>query len=274
MKHILLILLLLFTLISVKSQKKDSLDTPVYNVNPFIDIPITTVTFATNFIGLRLVDQKPRLDSATIFSLDPNDINRFDRSATRQDPDFATTAQTISDFGMYGSYCLPLLLLADQEIRKDWAPLLLLYLETEAIVGNLFSWGAAIHIDRIRPVVYYPDVPFEDKTFKRNKNSFYSGHTSSSAAASFFVAKVYCDYHPELGNRKYLIYSIAIIPPAFTGLMRYKGLKHFPTDVLTGLTVGAATGILVPHLHKNRNKNLAMVPFTGQYTGLAISLKF
>ena len=274
MKHISIISLLLFTLVNVNSQQNDSLNSKVYNVNPIIDIPITTVAFATNFLGLHMVDQKPRLDSATIFSLDPNDINRFDRSATRQNADFAPTARTLSDFGMYGSYALPLLLLTDQEIRKDWAPLLLLYLETEAIVGNLFSWGAAIHIDRIRPLVYHPDVPYDDKTFKRNKNSFYSGHTSSSAAASFFVAKVYCDYHPELGNKKFLVYSIAVIPPVFTGLFRYKGMKHFPTDVLTGLVVGASTGILVPHLHKNKNSNFAMVPFSGQYTGLAISVKF
>ena len=163
----------------------------------------------------------------------------------------------------------------DKEIRQDWAPMLLLYLETEAIVGNLFSWGAAIHIDRIRPLVYNPDVSYEDKTFKRNKNSFYSGHTSSSAAASFFVAKVYTDYHPELGAKKFIFYGLAVIPPAFTGFYRYKGMKHFPTDVLTGLAVGAATGILVPHLHKHRNhNNLTLIPVAGRFTGFAMSLKF
>jgi len=274
MKYIAIIFLFLFSLVNVNSQQKDSLDNRVYKVKALIDIPITTVTLATNLYGFKVTDQKPRLDSATIFSLDPNDINRFDRSATQQNVDFAPTARKLSDIGMYVSYGLPFILLADQEIRKDWAPLLLLYLETEAIVGNLFSWGAAVHIDRIRPLVYNPDVPYEEKIFKRNKNSFYSGHTSTSAASSFFVAKVYCDYHPELGRRKFLIYSIAIIPPAFTGFMRYKGMKHFPTDVMTGIAVGAVTGILVPHLHKNKNKNFAMVPFSGQYTGLAISMKF
>jgi membrane-associated phospholipid phosphatase len=163
----------------------------------------------------------------------------------------------------------------DREIRQYWAPVILLFLQTEAIAGNLYSWGAAIHIDRIRPLVYHPDVVYEDKTFIRNKNSFYSGHASTSAAASFFVAKVYCDYHPELGNKKFIFYGLALIPPAFTGFYRYKGMKHFPTDVMAGMAVGAATGILVPHLHKRRNnKNLTLVPVTGRYTGLAMSLKF
>ena len=274
MKRIIISFLLSLTVVILFSQKQDSLKYKVYKINPFIDIPVTAVAAVTNTLGLRLVDKKPILDSITIANLDPHNINRFDRSVTNQDADFALTAQRISDFGMYGSYALPLLLLVDQDIRKDWAELLLLYIETEAIVGNLFSWGAAIHIDRIRPLVYHPDIPYADKTYKRNKNSFYSGHTSSSAAASFFVAKVYCDYHPELGKRKYIVYSIALIPPAFTGLFRIKGMKHFRTDVLTGLAVGAGTGILIPHLHKQKNANLAIIPFTGKYNGIALSLKF
>jgi membrane-associated phospholipid phosphatase len=207
-------------------------------------------------------------------NLDPNDINRFDRPATRQDADFVATAQILSDVGLYSSYALPLLLFADPEIRKDWAEILLLYLETEAIVVNLFYWGGKIPVDRIRPIVYNQDIPYADKTYKTNNNSFYSGHTASSAAASFFVAKVYCDYHPELGNKKYIIYSLAVIPPAFTGYFRYKGMKHFPTDVLTGFIVGAGTGLLVPHLHKQKNSNFALVPFTGMYNGIAFSLNF
>lgn len=259
---------------NVYPEGRDSLKHKVYNVNLYIDIPVTAVAAATNYWGLRIVDSKPHLDSLTIINLDANNINRFDRSATRQDVDFAPKARKISDYGMTVSFMLPIVLLADKEIRRDWAPLLLLYLETQAIVGNLFSWGSAIHIDRIRPLVYNPDVPWNERTGIRTQNSFYSGHVSSSASASFFVAKVYNDYHPELGNKKYLIYSIALIPPVFTGIFRYKGMKHFPTDVLTGLVVGASTGILIPHLHKIARPNLSVVPFGGQVNGLALSLRF
>lgn len=267
-------IILLLIAYSLHAEKPDSLKNLVYEVNPFIDIPVTAVAAATNFWGLRIVDRKPDLDSLTIISLDANNINRFDRSATRQDVDFAPKARKLSDYGMTVSFMLPIVLLADKEIRRDWAPLLLLYLETQAIVGNLFSWGAAIHIDRIRPLVYNPDVPWNERTGIRTQNSFYSGHTSSSASASFFVAKVYCDYHPELGNKKFLIYSLALIPPVFTGSMRYKGMKHFPTDVLTGLVVGASAGILIPHLHKKTRSNLSVVPFAGQTNGLALSYRF
>ena len=273
MKNILSALLLI--LIITPSTRGQLFESNVYNVNPYIDGAITAAAFATNYWGMVIVDKKAPLDSAEIASLDANDINRFDRSATEQDAGYIYRAWDISDVGMRGSFLLPALLLLDKEIRQDWAPVLLLFLESEAIAGNLWSWGTAMHIDRIRPLVYHPDVSYEDKTFVRNKNSFYSGHTSTSATASFFVAKVYCDYHPELGNKKFIFYGLALIPPAFTGYYRYKGMKHFPTDVLAGIAMGAATGILVPHLHKHRkNKNLTLVPVAGHYTGLAMSLKF
>jgi len=130
-----------------------------------------------------------------------------------------------------------------------------------------------MYIDRARPVVYYEDVPWEQRTGSRTMSSFYSGHTSSSAAASFFIAKVYSDYHPELGNKKYILYSCATIPPLLIGYFRYRGLKHFPSDVMVGLAVGAGTGILVPHFHKQKKSNLTVVPFTGRYTGVSLTLK-
>lgn len=267
-------LFLIFITLLLPDAGAQLFESDVYRVNPWVDGAITLGAFGTNYWGLRIVDRKGPLDSLEISRLNPNNINAFDRSATRQDASRMYHFWHMSDLGMEGSFLLPVLLMFDRDIREDWAPVLLLYLETEAVAGNLFSWGAAIHIDRIRPLVYNPDVSYADKTFKRNKNSFYSGHTSSSAAASFFVAKVYCDYHPELGAKKFIFYGLALIPPAFTGYYRYRGMKHFPTDVLTGLAVGATTGILVPHLHRKQDKNLTLIPVAGEYTGLAMSLKF
>jgi membrane-associated phospholipid phosphatase len=256
------------------SQKQDSLDFKVYNVRTQVDIPITVVALATNYRGLQIVRQKAPLDSIAIINLNANDINRFDRSATQQNAAYASQARKISDYGMYGSYALPVLFLFDQKIRKDWAEVFLLYFQAHAIAGNLYSWGSSIHVNRIRPLVYNPGIPWEEKTGGGTKNSFHSGHTSSSATASFFVAKVFCDYHPEWGNKKYLVYAAAAIPPIFTGYHRYKGMKHFPTDVITGFVVGASTGILVPHLHKNKKANLAIVPVAGSFNGFAMTLVF
>jgi membrane-associated phospholipid phosphatase len=274
LKKILLLIFLLLVSCSLFAQGGDSLDHKVYKVNLRIDIPVTAVAIGTSLWGFATVNKKSPLDSLSIIALDANDVNRFDRSATRQDAEFAPISRNISDVTLAISNMLPLVLMMDNKIRQDWGDVLLLFLETQAIVGNLYSWGCVVHVDRIRPLVYNPDVPWEERSGTRTKNAFYSGHTSMSASASFFTAKVYCDYHPELGNRKYLFYSLALIPPVVTGFFRYKGLKHFPSDVITGLVVGASTGILIPHLHKRTRSNLTIVPFAGPVNGLAMSYNF
>jgi membrane-associated phospholipid phosphatase len=276
LKKITLSIILFLVIFNLYAQEKDSLrlSQKVYTLNYWVDIPLTSVAAITGLLGASAVDSKSPLDSLTIIGLNANDINRFDRSATWQDAEFAPTARRISDVTLAVSNLLPLLLLADIEIRQDWGDVLLLFLETQAISANLYSWGCTVHVDRIRPLVYNPDVPWEEKTGARTKNAYFSGHTSMSSSASFFTAKVYCDYHPELGNKKYLIYSAAAIPPLLTGFFRYKGLKHFPTDVLTGMIVGACSGILVPHLHKRTRSNLTIAPFAGQVNGMALSYKF
>jgi membrane-associated phospholipid phosphatase len=273
-KKVVITFLLTAVICNLSAGEKDSLRHKVYHLNYYIDVPVTAVAMATAFWGFAVVDKKSPLDSLTIIGLDANDINSFDRSATWQDAEFAPTARRISDVTLGICNALPFLLMADKEIRQDWGDVLLLFLETQAIVGNLYSWGSVVHIDRIRPLVYNPDVPWAERTGARTKNAFYSGHTSLSASASFFTAKVYCDYHPELGNKKFLVYSLALVLPATTAFFRYKGMKHFPTDVLTGLIVGASAGMLIPHLHKKMKSNLVLVPYAGRVNGLALSYKF
>jgi len=276
LKKITTLIVLITLVLNSYAAEKDSLNLKqkVYTVNYRIDIPVTTVTIATSLWGFATVNNKSPVDSLSIITLDANDINKFDRSATWQDAEFAPTARRISDVTLALSNMMPFMLMLDKRIRQDWGDVILLFLETQAIVGNLYSWGCVVHVDRIRPLVYNQDVPWVERSGTRTKNAFYSGHTSMSTSASFFAAKVYCDYHPELENRKYLVYSLALVLPVTTGILRYKGMKHFPTDVLTGLLVGASTGILVPHLHKRTNPNLSIVPFAGRVNGLAMSYRF
>lgn len=252
------------------AQKADTTQS-VYRVRWGVDIPITAVAFGTNFLGLQLVNEKPEFTLEEIAALDPNDVNSFDRGATRQDPDFADQAQVISDIGMNVSFALPGLLMLDRKIRPDGWRLLVLYLETEAIVGNVYSYGGALWVDRTRPFLYNPDFDLDPKLETGTRNSFYSGHTASTACATFFMAKVFTDYHPELGSKKWMYYGLALAPPAFVGFMRYKAAKHFPSDILIGATVGAATGILIPQLHKRtaKGRDVGMIPQMGNVWGLS-----
>jgi len=255
-------------------QKPEKAQEKVYKLKRWVDGPLIIGAFIANDLGRKKTNNKPRIDSATIVSLNPNDINWFDRGATRQDASYGITAAKISDYGMNVTFILPALLALDKEIREDWFNILMLYLETAALTGDFDSWVVGSFIDRNRPLLYNPDVPMSYKRLYNTPNSFYSGHVASTASASFLMAKVYSDYHPELGIKKYLFYAAAAIPPTFVGIYRYKAGMHYLTDIISGLIVGASFGILVPHLHKIREPKLVFVPVSGPYLGMAMSFRF
>ena len=270
------IFILLFTVLltSISAGAQNREHEKVYRVNYKWEVAATAAGYGLNYYGLHLLKEKSRLDSATILSLNRSDIWWFDRQAAYQNPAHYHSAQLISDIGMNVSLALPALLLFDDEIRKDWMPILLIYLETQAIGAHLYLWGGPMTHNRIRPFVYNPGFDWDMKLDGGTRNSFFSGHTSWVAGASFFTAKVYSDYHPELGNKKYWLFAAALIPPVFTGYSRFRASKHFPTDTLAGLAIGAATGILIPHLHKiKKEKNYSVVPFIGDYSGVAFVLE-
>jgi len=248
----------------------------VYKVNYKTELPLTGAMFALNFWGFAKLGNKPTLDSVEIIALDKNDVLKFDQVVFNQSSPAPSSIYTIGDIGLWTSYALPFLLLFDKEIRKSWLDFTLIYLETQAINLNLYLWGGPVFTERIRPTIYN-EGSWDYKLGNGTTDSFFSGHVSMTAGASFFMAKVYSDYHPELGAKKWWLYTAALVPPAFVGYCRYRGFMHFPTDILLGAAVGAATGILGPHFHKitrKSNRNITLVPFSGMYSGLAFSMEF
>ena len=277
MKKVTLFLIAYFVLVNLFGQNSKSEHNKVYHLNYKVDIPVTVGLIATNYYGFSLLRQKPHLDAIQINSLNKNDVWAFDRRALEQNYSYSCRqkALDISDWGMNISIFMPVFLALDKKIRKDWYDVLLLYIETQFVGSNMYAYAGPMFTKRIRPFVYYPEIPLEDKLGNGTTDSFFSGHTSWTATASFFMAKVISDYHPELGEKKWLLYAAAMIPPTFVGYHRYRGLKHFPTDIAVGTMIGAAVGILIPHFHKiTRNSNISLVPYTGEYSGLAFSMKF
>jgi len=123
-----------------------------------------------------------------------------------------------------------------------------MYLET-MLVNNSLTALSKTFFRRTRPYAYNDDVDLTLKLGKATRFSFFSGHTSNVAAASFFSAKVYSDNNPGSKMRN-VYWGTAAIIPAIQGYLRVKGGKHFPTDVIVGYVVGAVAGILVPELHR------------------------
>jgi membrane-associated phospholipid phosphatase len=238
---------------------------PVFSQDPYklkglIDGPIIIGGMASSYVGLEYyLKEKPHLDSAFVAGLKPTDINRFDRGATKYFDGKAN--RTYADAALFSSFAIPLFLTADKAIRSDALKVGILYAETMTIMANVYVWGVGTST-RIRPYVYNPEVPLSSKLGSRTRDSFFAGHPAAAAASTFFFAKVFSDYHPD-SKLRYVFWSAAVIPPSIVAYFRYKEGQHFPTDILAGIPIGAAIGILVPHCHKIKNKNVSLFPTPG-----------
>lgn len=215
------------------------------------DGAISAAGIGLSYWGLTLMKDKEAVSKAEIRQIDADleaaraEIPFFDRWAAGYHNE---GAERISDFPFYGSFGLPLLFLADERTRANAPQIGLLYLETMAITGALFTQVNG-RVSRKRPSVYSqvagPEIRMDDKS----QNSFYGGHVAATAAATFFTAKIFNDYFPDSPVRPYIWAGAAAIPAA-VGVLRVRAGKHFLSDNVLGYALGAATGILVPHLHK------------------------
>jgi membrane-associated phospholipid phosphatase len=83
------------------------------------------------------------------------------------------------------------------------------------------------------------------------RKSFFSGHSSMTACNTFFAAKIWSDMHPN-SKLKPWVWTAAAAVPAYAALQRVQAGKHYPSDVIVGLAVGAAMGYLIPQIHLTR----------------------
>ncbi|MFZ4520962.1 MAG: phosphatase PAP2 family protein [Bacteroidales bacterium] len=267
MKKTLFLLAVLCVSVSALCQPADSLVNPVkrikrYHVNYYVTGSIIGIGMAGDYFAISRLKSKPKLtpEELSFINTDQqkNLINSIDRWALHQKSSDRTLYKKFSDYGEIGIFVLPSLLIIDKNIRRDWLDILLMYVEGHTITFSFYNYSplGPSFVNRYRPFVYYPENGSEGLTedYRMNnnntRNSFFSGHVGSCAYSTFFMAKVYCDYHPELGAAKYLIYLAASIPPLAIGYARIKSLDHFPSDVAVGFGLGAVIGIVVPALHK------------------------
>jgi membrane-associated phospholipid phosphatase len=157
-------------------------------------------------------------------------------------------------------------------MKKDFKILSVMAIEVLLIQAGLNAVVKGL-TQRIRPYVYHPESPLDKKTSRGAKFSFYSGHTSTTAAMSFYTAKVFSDYLQD-GFTKSLIWTAAVIYPALAGYLRVNSANHFPTDVIIGYSVGAMIGYFIPQLHSvNRQNGLSVFPSL-KYNHLSLSVLY
>ncbi len=104
---------------------------------------------------------------------------------------------------------------------------------------------------RNRPFVYNSQAPLSDRMDADARKSFFSGHASMTACNTFFAAKIWSDMHPN-SKLKPWVWTAAAVVPAYAALQRVQAGKHYPSDVIVGLAVGAAMGYLIPQIHLTR----------------------
>ena len=249
----------------------------VYHVNYLTGSLIIAGGMGTDYFAISRIKNKPNLSIAELQALNPGVINPLDRWAIHQNPtNYLMFSKLSDDIEPPIFVILPALLGFDKKIRKDWLDLLFMYVEGHTITFTFYnySWLGPTFQNKYRPITYYSSLPLANQITGNNRNSFYSGHCASVAFTTFFIAKVYCDYHPDLGFDKYLLYTAALIPPVVMGYFRVRALAHFPSDCMVGITLGAVIGIVIPELHKFNYKGISLgmySPSVGTGTGLTLN---
>lgn len=261
----------------IKIKTGDTKNPSPYHTRFAVDGPVCAVGMGLSGLGLYLIQENKHAPSKEeLAAIDADleaakeDVPKFDRWAAGN---FDMDAKKFSDYPFYGSFAMPFLLLLDKDVKGKSGQVFVLYLETMAVTGTLFTMTVA-HVERKRPLVYNNDPDNEERTKKHAQNSFYAGHTSASAAACFFAAKVFHDFNPDCKWRP-VVWGAAAAIPATVGYFRLKAGKHFLSDNLLGYTIGASAGILIPQLHKTKGmENVSIVPVMGPYNGMAATVTF
>ena len=267
----------LLTAGSLYSQKDSTtrVQEKIYKIKVRYELPAATaglILFST--VGLPTVIKNAVVTEQDLAKLDPANVHWFDRPVIFNQGENYSRSISSSDIFLNASLIGPVLLALDKKLRKDWIELLTMYLVTHAINNTIFL-GAVSSVQRARPLVYNTALPLSERTGDAKNNSFYSGHVANAAASTFFLAKVYSDYHHIKGWKRIAMYGVAAVPPALIGSYRLQAGRHFRSDVIVGFLVGATCGIMVPELHRiKKQKDLSIEPFySPESMGVAFRLK-
>ncbi|HET6401883.1 MAG TPA: phosphatase PAP2 family protein [Candidatus Kapabacteria bacterium] len=247
---------------------------PVYHVNYWVSVPIIAAGAAGGF--LFIAKPKPGITDADLAALSPNNVPSFDRIALHQNMALVPQWDKYASVGQIIGAVMPLAVLLDPDVRPDWLPVLTIGLEVNMVTLAIYSLSpiGPRFIDRYRPLVYYPASVAAANGINQHdgfgKDGFYSGHVASVAASSFFIGKVYCDYHPD-ANR-YIVYGLASVPPLAMGVIRFMTLDHFPSDIAVGFAVGTLCGVVIPQLHRIGGDGLSMGAYSSPTMGTGLTL--
>ena len=225
----------------------------------FVKDGITIVAAAgVTLLGYSLIKNKHNLTPDELAAKSKSNLPFFDRWIAGN---YSAQANKDSYILFDASYGIPVLAsLLNKNERSKFGQIMVMYVETMAITGSLYTITAGL-VYRSRPFVYGDKAPLEKRLDKGGQRSFYGGHVATTAAATFFTAKVFHDFNPNSRLTPWL-YTGAGALTALMAYMRMQAGYHFFSDCVVSTIIGTATGILIPEFHKNKNlKHLSLSPF-------------
>ncbi len=235
------------------------------------DAPLVIGGLGLTALGVSLIKNKKELTLTEVAAKSKEDVFFIDRWNAGT---FRDKADKDSYIPFYGSFAVaPIVALLDKNQRSHYGQVSVIFIETMSAAAASFTLAAGL-VKRSRPLVYNTSLPLADRQDKDAQRSFFAGHTTATAAATFFAAKVYSDFNPDSKLKPY-IWTAAAIVPAVVAYQRIRAGKHFLSDNLLGYGVGMACGILIPELHKKKNTNLTVAPTMGKnYQGMGMTYTF
>lgn len=229
------------------------------------DLLITGVT-AGIFVGgvsAERNEEVPEFSMGSFTQADIDKINFLDRGVAGRWDVQAKDAGKIFKFS--AKFLAPTALALLPGSLEDRGKLGLMYLQGFFLNAGLVSLAKG-KTNRYRPFSYLSleqignlrgearEEFLEDVVDDDIEDSFYSGDAAATSFGLIFFAKIFNDYYPDSKWRK-VVWAGSIAGTGLGAFFRAKSGKHFPTDVLVGSTVGAGLGLLIPHLHKRKQKS-------------------
>jgi hypothetical protein len=175
----------------------------------------------------------------------------IDRIAVTQKID--PNAGLYSDIGLYGAVGFAALDSLSSGLQHRWnATLVDAVMYSESLTLALaFDDIVKIAVRRPRPIDYAPENA-NNTTNTDLALSFFSGHAAVVAAMSA-TATYLAFVHSPRSPRPWITLAAGTLLTAFVGYERIRAGEHFPTDIMMGALGGAATGVLVPHMHRTKS---------------------
>lgn len=241
--------------------------TGVVEINPLVDAGLLVSGLSLG-LSLELIISTGELTPQQ--PGDPNKLSAIDRPFAKRHGTNKFEVSTVG-LGAIGAFMITDVVLAGVYDRGDpWYDYTVMYLESLAMTLVLTDL-IKIAVRRPRPEAYAAvrDTG-EDNEGTNSALSFISGHASIAAAVSS-TATYMAFARDSTPIERWSVLAGGAALTGVVGMFRVVEGKHFPTDVIAGMSVGATIGLLVPYLHRPEAGSLALLP-TG--SGLALTSQF